>query len=178
MKRYCFIVSTIFLCNSCSVSKIEKENLKKELTTILNSDQDLRELFTNGITQERRNKILASYNISQDEFKVKGWKITEENDSLNLQKVEKIITKYGYPGMRLVGDKLHRTAWYVIQHSKLPVIEKYFPIIIKANKKGDLEKTNVAMMEDRILMYQEKKQIYGTQGAGRLFVDSISKKEE
>ncbi|MBC7555784.1 MAG: hypothetical protein H7195_02360 [Chryseobacterium sp.] len=178
MKKYCFIILIIFLFSSCTISKVERENLKKELTTILRSDQDLRELFTNDITQERRSKILANYNISQDEFKVKGWKITEKNDSVNLIKVEKIVAKYGYPGIKLVGEKLHTTAWYVIQHSKLAIIEKYYPTIIKANKEGDLERTNVAMMEDRMHMYQGKMQIYGTQGAGRLFVDSISKKEE
>ena len=61
---------------------------------------------------------------------------------------------------------------------QLPVIEKYFPLIVKANENGDLEKQHVAMMEDRMLMYQGKEQMYGTQGAGRLFVNPETKKEE
>ncbi|MCO4303770.1 DUF6624 domain-containing protein [Riemerella anatipestifer] len=127
---------------------------------------------------ERKNEILKSYNISEDKFQKLGWNLTTKNDSLNLIKVEKIIKKYGYPGKKLVGEKLNTAAWYVIQHSKLPVIEKYYPLMIKASENGDLGKQHIAMMKDRMLMYQGKEQIYGTQGAGRLFINPETKKEE
>lgn len=33
------------------------------------------------------------------------------------------------------------------------------------------------MMKDRMLMYEGKRQLYGTQVAGRLFVDSVTKEK-
>ncbi|WP_317130285.1 DUF6624 domain-containing protein [Chryseobacterium sp.] len=88
------------------------------------------------------------------------------------------MKKYGYPGKALVGDTLNTAVWYVIQHSELPIIEKYFPLIEQANKKGEVQTRHVAMMKDRMLMYQGKEQIYGTQGAGRLIIDPETHKEE
>ena len=38
--------------------------------------------------------------------------------------------------------------------------------------------TLVAMMQDRLLMYQEKEQIYGTQGSGREIINSETNKKE
>jgi len=164
--------------NSCAVSQNKKDDLKQELTEILQSDQELRELFTPNITVERKTEILIKYKISEEDFNKRNWKITEENDSLNLIKIEKIIKKYGYPGKTLVGEKQSTAVWYVVQHSKLSTIEKYFPLMEKANKNGDLKDTHIAMMKDRMLMYQGKEQIYGTQGAGRLFINPKTKEEE
>lgn len=170
------LLLTFFI--SCSVSKIQKENLKSELALILKSDQDLRELFSDSIVPERKKELLDIYKISDEDFKTRGWEITQENDSINLIKVESIISTFGYPGKKMVGDKLNTAAWFVIQHSKPPVIKMHFPLIEKAGKKGDLERIYVAMMQDRMLMYDGKEQIYGTQIAGRLFVDPETKQEE
>lgn len=48
----------------------------------------------------------------------------------------------------------------------------------KANKAGDLKNIHIAMMKDRMLMYQGKEQIYGTQGAGRLLTNPETNKKE
>lgn len=157
---------------------MEKHRLKEELRAILKSDQELRELFISKTTAERKKQILNNYAISNEEFQELGWAITLKNDSINLAKIEKIIKKYGYPKRSIVGDSLHTATWYVIQHSKLPIIEEYFPLIEKANKNGDLEDAYVALMKDRMLMYQQKEQIYGSQVAGRLFVNADTGKEE
>lgn len=100
------------MVTSCAVHSDRKEKLKKELTAILQSDQELRELFAPNLTTERKAEILGKYNISYEEFTTKQWKITEENDSINLLKVEKIIRKYGYPGKALVGEKESTAVWY------------------------------------------------------------------
>ena len=178
MKIKLTIITFLALLTSCSVTQNQKDKLKSELTQILKSDQELRELWTPDLRPERKYEILQTYKISESEFQKQGWKITEKNDSINLLKTEKIIKKYGYPGKELVGEKLSNAVWYVIQHSKLPIIEKYFPLMIKAQENGDLSKQQIAMMKDRMLMYQGKEQIYGTQGAGRLFVNPETKKEE
>lgn len=90
--------------------------------------------------------------------------IVQKYDSINIKKIDKIISKYGYPGKSLVGEPENTSAFYVIQHSNK--IKNYFPLIKKAGKKNELPKTLVAMMEDRLLVQQGKEQIYGTQGSG------------
>ncbi|UFH31106.1 hypothetical protein LNP04_14130 [Chryseobacterium sp. C-71] len=138
------------------------ENLKKELDEILRLDQTYRKLFENNVTAEEKSKILKELNIDEKEFQEKQWQLVIKQDSLNMQKIEKIISQYGYPGKTLVGEPTNKAAWFVIQHSNK--IGKYLPIVKKAGKKGELPLTNVAMMEDRFLMENGKEQIYGTQG--------------
>ncbi len=82
-------------------------------------------------------------------------------DSTNTVFVEEIFKKYGYPGKSLVGEKTSMVAWLIIHHSEK--IGTYLPLIKEASKKGELDFTFVAMMEDRHLMKQDLEQIYGTQ---------------
>ena len=58
----------------------------------------------------------------------------------------------------------------MIQHSDK--IEQYFPIIQKAGEEDELSKHLVAMMQDRMLMGQNKEQVYATQVAGRKIGES------
>jgi hypothetical protein len=85
-------------------------------------------------------------------------------DKQNLVFVEQVIKEHGYPGKTLVGEPTNEAAWYVIQHSDK--IATYFPMIKGAGTKGELPIPLVAMMEDRLLMQQNKPQLYGTQGCG------------
>jgi hypothetical protein len=52
--------------------------------------------------------------------------------TVNLESVEEIINKYGYPSKSIVGEAANKTIFYVIQHSKK--IDKYLPLIRKATK--------------------------------------------
>lgn len=149
------------------------ETLKKELDEIMKVDQGYRMLFDSEITPEKREQLLTTLNIDKEEFKKKGWQMVAEHDSLNVQKIENIITQYGYPGKTLVGEPTNQAAWYVIQHSTK--IGKYLPLIKEAGKKKEIPFTWVAMMEDRYLMQEDKEQIYGTQGKGEMTKDKNGK---
>jgi uncharacterized membrane protein YphA (DoxX/SURF4 family)/peroxiredoxin len=91
------------------------------------------------------------------------WKLQEKLDSLNLNYIENIIAKKGYPGKSMVGDKTGNAAWYVIQHSNK--IDKYIDVVKKAADSNEIPFRLYAMMLDRHLMYNNKPQIYGTQGS-------------
>lgn len=149
------------------------ETLKKELDEIMKVDQGYRMLFDSEITPEKKDKLLKDLNIDKEEFKKKNWQLVAEQDSLNMQKIEKIISQYGYPGKTLVGEPTNQAAWYVIQHSTK--IGKYLPLIKEAGKKKEIPFTWVAMMEDRYLMNENKEQIYGTQGRGEMTKDKDGK---
>lgn len=161
---------SVFLINA---QQKVNETLKKELDEIMKVDQGYRMLFDSEITPEKKDKLLKDLNIDKEEFKKKNWQLVAEHDSLNMQKIENIISQYGYPGKTLVGEPTNQAAWYVIQHSTK--IGKYLPLIKEAGKKKEIPFTWVAMMEDRYLMNENKEQIYGTQGRGEMTKDKDGK---
>lgn len=177
MKKQLFYRVFLFL-SMCSYSqgKINK-NLKTELDSIMKSDQIMREYIDSDTSKERQKEILKEIGRQDDpNFRDKVWMLINTQDSINLIKVEKIILDYGYPGKSLVGEPTNESAWYVIQHSKQ--IEKYFPLIKEAAKKGEIPFTRFAMMQDRYLVQQGKEQIYGTQGQGKQITNKETGKKE
>lgn len=84
-------------------------------------------------------------------------------DSTNLVQIETLVNKYGWLNKSFVGGRGNQAAFYVIQHSELETQVKYLPIIQASVYKGESNAYDLAMLQDRILMRQEKKQIYGSQ---------------
>lgn len=91
------------------------------------------------------------------------WRAMAHADSLNLPRVTAMIDRYGWPGKTLVGREGSSTAFLVIQHSNLPTMLKYLPLLRAAAARGELEKRDLALVEDRALMWQGKPQLYGSQ---------------
>ncbi|WP_426477077.1 DUF6624 domain-containing protein [Chryseobacterium sp. CBSDS_008] len=169
------IIVLLFGISTLLINAQQKVNeaLKRELDEIMKVDQGYRMLFDTEITPEKKEQLLKDLNIDKEEFKKKNWLLVAEHDSLNMQKIEKIISQYGYPGKTMVGEPTNQAAWYVIQHSNK--IGKYLPLIKEAGKKKEIPFTWVAMMEDRSLMDEDKEQIYGTQGKGEMTKDKDGK---
>ncbi|TGE27697.1 DUF6624 domain-containing protein [Hymenobacter metallicola] len=84
-------------------------------------------------------------------------------DSLNLLRVTAIIDQYGWPGRSLVGSEGSVTAFLVVQHSNLATMQQYVPLMRAAAAQGELDYASLALVEDRILTYQNKPQLYGSQ---------------
>lgn len=151
------------------------QELKKELDAILKSDQILREFSDLNTTEVRKAEILKETGYSKLELNRDLWQIVKKTDAKNIKRIEEIIAKFGYPGKKIVGEPTNLACWYLIQHSN--EISKYNSLIQKAGSDGEIPKTNVAMMQDRLLMREGKEQIYGTQGAGRTIVNAEGKEE-
>jgi hypothetical protein len=161
----------------CQAQGTIDENLKKELDGILKSDQILREYIDSETTDSRKLQILNETGYSRDDLANGNvYKIMTNRDSINLIRIEEIITQYGYPGKTLVGEPTNEAAWYVIQHSKK--IANYYPIIQEAGSSNELPFTKVAMMHDRLLMQEGKEQLYGTQVAGENILNPATGKKE
>lgn len=84
-------------------------------------------------------------------------------DSCNLVQVESLIAKYGWLGKSFVGSKGNQAVFIVIQHADLATQEKYLPVMQKSVDEGESSASDFAMLQDRVLMRQGKKQIYGSQ---------------
>jgi hypothetical protein len=101
-----------------------------------------------------------------------GWKSKEmdslltkmsRQDSMNLVKVKTIIDKYGWLGPDQIGEQGATTLFLVIQHADSLTQVSYAPLLRQAVKSGKAKPQDLALLEDRILVRQGKKQIYGSQ---------------
>lgn len=84
-------------------------------------------------------------------------------DKENLQKVEELIYKYGWPTFSMVGKTSANGAFLVIQHSNIMVQQKYLKQIVDAAQKGEASMESVALLIDRISVRLKGIQIFGTQ---------------
>ncbi len=85
----------------------------------------------------------------------------ERVDSLNQVTVFGILDKEGWPSH--LSDKANRAIWIVIDHSDLAYRSKYLDLVKEKAEEGVLDKTDYAILKDRVLMEEGKPQIYGTQ---------------
>lgn len=85
----------------------------------------------------------------------------ERVDSLNQAIVFGILDKEGWPSH--LSDKANRAIWIVIDHSDLAYRSKYLALVKEKAEHGILDKTDYAILNDRVLMEEGKRQIYGTQ---------------
>ena len=86
-----------------------------------------------------------------------------KEDHRNQELVISIIEKCGMPTLKEVGQKQMDAIWLGLQHTENKYRVKYFPLIEKAVKNGELSKKQYALMKDRILMDEGKPQIFGSQ---------------
>jgi uncharacterized protein (TIGR02145 family) len=91
------------------------------------------------------------------------WSLIHRQDSINEKEVINIIDNHGWLGISRVGEPANQALWLVIQHAPLKLQEKYLPYLKESVEKGESPGWHSAFLEDRILMRQGKKQIYGTQ---------------
>ena len=156
-----FLFLILFSCKKVEKTSINLE-LKKELSEIEFRDQALR-FITDQTPKDSLDLIAKRIKVDPTYFKNNYKSVSVTLDGENIKRVEEIIAKYGYPGKALVGTPENRAAWIVIQHSSPQVIQKYLPMLREAVKNGDLDRQSLALTEDRNLMYQGKKQIYGSE---------------
>jgi len=137
--------------------KIPESTLNKELVAILDTIHQEDQKY-----REELQVLEKQYRWDSKEVK-DSWKIINVKDSINLIKVEKILAEYGWLGSDIVGEQGNKTLFLVIQHSNTQTQVKYLPMLKEAVKNGKAKASDVALMEDRVLLAQGEKQIYGSQ---------------
>lgn len=91
------------------------------------------------------------------------WQEQTTIDKANLSRLIEIIDEHGWPGKTMVGEKAASGAFLILQHADYEHQKKYLPLVQQAAAAGELEGQHLALLQDRILMREGKKQIYGTQ---------------
>ena len=123
-------------------------NLAKKITDLFERDENL------------RNKLIKNSTLG-DGYNPEMQSIHEEN-ALALFI---LIKKHGWPNSKLVGEKASKAAWIIVQHAiSLPDFQRQCLEYLKeAADQGKIPLYQPAMLQDRILVFEGKKQIYGTQ---------------
>lgn len=143
-----FTFLTLIVSNFCV-----GQDLEKQLDSIYSNDQKYR---------LQLREIEKKYGSNSIELK-ECWKMIQENDSINIIKVRSIFDQYGWPSADIIGKKGSKTLFLVIQHADIETQEKYLPIMRGAVKNGNAAAGQLALLEDRVALRRNKKQIYGSQ---------------
>ncbi len=162
MTRLLSIASLLLLSISAPAQGKLNVALKKELDSLFVLDQKYREVMMMKDMGVKGDSLARALNVPRAGLNDYLWKVQSRIDSFNLERIEKIIGQYGYPGKTLVGTPTNEAAFYIIQHS--PKIKQYISIIKAAAQKGELTFKEYAKMHDRFLVREGKEQLYGTQG--------------
>jgi len=83
----------------------------------------------------------------------------------NATELNNIVEIIGYPTIDKVGQEASEAAWLVIQHSieKPEFMRKCLKLLETAVEENKAESKNLAYLTDRILVFEGKPQLYGTQ---------------
>jgi hypothetical protein len=87
-----------------------------------------------------------------------------EATTRHVARLREIIRQRGWPGRSLAGVDGASAAWLVVQHAELAFQKEVLPLLEAAAKAGEASPVDVAMLTDRVLVAEGKKQVYGTQG--------------
>ena len=83
----------------------------------------------------------------------------------NARWLQALIEQIGWPAQEQVGGAASQAAWLIVQHAiSLPVFMKQALALLEAQKTTrTIDPVNLAFLSDRIAMYADHPQLYGTQ---------------
>jgi len=88
-------------------------------------------------------------------------------DFCNTKVMRKVVAKYGWPTIDLVGKRASQDAWLLVQHADHDLIfqKRCLALIKKVYRLNPkfVYLRNIAYLTDRVLIHMGKKQLYGTQ---------------
>ena len=138
---------------SARKERIEKDYdkpLREQLKSMVREDQAVRYEYINA--WQTGNSSAADSLLKRMQYV----------DSVNLRQVTDILDSRGWVGRDVVGDACE-AIWVIIQHAGLEAQGKYLPLFREAVSRGELHASAVAMMEDRVAVFEGRPQKYGSQ---------------
>jgi hypothetical protein len=137
------------------------EALRAELVELAREDQRDREDVSEGLrsTDGAYAKRLMS------------------NDAARTDRLKAIVARHGWPTVALVGRDGVKAAWLLLQHSEDWSWQKsMLPAVEAAADAGEIHKSDLAVLTDRVLVRSGRPQRYGNSFSlvgGRLVADPI-----
>lgn len=124
------------------------------------------------INDSIENEKLADKKLVENIGEKYGWeskeinevrKMTLAHDSINLNKLKRIIEKEKWYGNELISEKILANLFFILHFSEIPIQEKYLPLMRDVVKNSNVDANYLAIVEDQVAVGQGKKQIYGSQ---------------
>ena len=83
----------------------------------------------------------------------------------NAARLRAIVGEVGWPGRSAVGEDGAHAAWRILQHAigEPDLMRGMVPALERAAAEGEARSADLAMLEDRIRVFEGKPQRYGTQ---------------
>jgi len=143
----------------------------QDLRPTSSSEAVRRELVRIGEDDQKRRQemmdLMDRVAGSDSEKLAKKWKqaVDRQNelDGKNRQRLDEIVKQHGWPKKSVFGEEASGVAFLIVQHAELDYQKKYLPMIKDAVAQKEARRSDLAMLEDRILTREGKKQVYGTQ---------------
>ena len=130
------------------------KKIRSELLAMQDEDQDRRKVW---LEMEGKYGVNSS---PADSMIV----LTQATDDKNTKKLKEIIKTSGFPKKDSVGVEGVFAAFLIVQHTRDPALQNQcMPFLLEAAKAKDLKYIAVAIFQDKMLMKQGKKQMFGTQ---------------
>lgn len=90
--------------------------------------------------------------------------VFEELTRINSERMKAIVDQIGWPTISKVGKEGSRNAWLLVQHSDHDrEFQRRILEMMKKEPAGEVKPSNIAYLEDRVLVAAGKNQRYGTQ---------------
>jgi len=125
-----------------------RTELREELLALIDEDERVRErLAADG-------SLAAGYHPEM-----------EEVHRRNAGRLRAIVGEIGWPGKSEVGEDGAHAAWQILQHAigEPDLMRGMLPAVAAAAAEGEASKPDLAMLEDRIRVFEGRPQRYGTQ---------------
>jgi hypothetical protein len=89
-------------------------------------------------------------------------------DTANTEWLDDLVDARGWPGRSLVGEDGARAAWLLAQHAdqRRDLQRKFLDLLRAAVADGEAEARDLAYLEDRVRVADDRPQLYGTQFQG------------
>ena len=124
---------------------VENEELSREILRMAEEDQAVRKPFMEGrMPNEAETKVMR------------------ERDEADTKRMNEILDKYGFPGVKLVGIKATRSFIMMLLHSpSLELMKRALPHVERAARRKEIPPDDFASLNDRVLVNEGKPQLYG-----------------
>lgn len=120
------------------------QKIANEIISMGNEDQTMRNGITDGTTE---------------------WDVSI--DVRNTKRMKEIVEQIGWPTKIMVGEEASNIAWLLVQHADHdPVFQHACLDLMKKLSDTEIKIRNIAYLEDRVRLNENRPQLYGTQFFG------------
>lgn len=132
--------------------------LRRELLERVDRDQQVRQRLIQWMQEHKSDQPSQS---GEEDPRVKE---TRQVDAENRTWLKSVLEKSGWPVASQVGTDGAHAAWLLVQHAdEAPEFQKQCLELMRTAAPGEVSRTDIAYLTDRVMVRETGKQLYGTQ---------------